>query len=161
MVEEAVDKLVTRGGKRPGAGPPGLRRDVPHGFRDFPHFQDYAGRLKSRIRERYPDAEIAFQGSAVTGRSHDTHAPFDEGRVSDFDVAVSGDSLNRAARDAGVPYRGDGVSTPPLGADDLRSLGLRDVIGDASDEAGRKVNVMIYRTMEEATARKPSIRVWF
>jgi hypothetical protein len=63
------------------------------------------------MRERYPDLEMGFQGSAVTGRSADTGAPFDQNRQSDFDVAIAGDSVYAAARERGVPFRGDQVST--------------------------------------------------
>ena len=67
----------------------------------------------------------------MTGRGADTGAPFDEGRVSDYDIAISGDSVNQAARDAGVPFRGDQVSTGPLTERDLARLGLDDIVDDA------------------------------
>jgi hypothetical protein len=54
--------------------------------------------------ELCPDLDMGFQGSSVTG------APFDEGRVSDYDIAVSGDSVNRAAHENGhqvVLFRGE------------------------------------------------------
>jgi filamentous hemagglutinin len=143
------------GGRQPD------RRTVPYGFDDFQGFQQFATRYRDRMREQYPDLDMAFQGSAVTGRSHDTGRPFDEGRTSDYDIAVSGDSIYRAAQERGIEFRSDGVSTGPLTDADLRALGLDGIVGDASGEAGRKVNIMIYRTMDEATDRKPSIRVWF
>ncbi|MCM4080472.1 hypothetical protein [Paractinoplanes hotanensis] len=134
---------------------------MPHGFDSFQAFQNFAGPLRQRMRERYPDLEMGFQGSAVTGRSADQHQPFDLGRTSDFDIAISGHSLYAAARERGVPFRGDGVSTGPLGDDDLHILGLEDIVSDASDEAGRPVNVMIYRSIADAADRKPTIKVWF
>jgi hypothetical protein len=134
---------------------------VPYGFRDFGEFRDFAGRFRDRMRERYPDLDMGFQGSSVTGRSAETGAPFDEGRTSDYDIAISGDSVNRAARENGVEFRGDGVSTGPLQEHELRRLGLDDMVDDASAEARRVVHVMIFRTIEEAAGRKPTIKVWF
>jgi filamentous hemagglutinin len=113
------------------------------------------------MRELYPDLDMGFQGSSVTGRSADTGRPFDEGRVSDYDIAISGDSVNEAARANGVPFRGDEVSTGPLTERDLDRLGLDDIVSDASAAAGRDVHVMVFRTMDDAVGRKPTIRVWF
>ncbi|MEV4707894.1 hypothetical protein [Actinoplanes sp. NPDC049316] len=134
---------------------------MPYGFRDFGQFQEFATRFRDRMRELYPDLEMGFQGSSVTGRSTETGAPFDEGRVSDYDIAISGDSVNRAAQENGVPFRGDGVSTGPLGEHDQQRLGLDDIIDEASAETDREVHVMIFRTIEEAAGRKPTIKVWF
>ncbi|WP_433363227.1 hypothetical protein ACQPZX_31735 [Actinoplanes sp. CA-142083] len=153
------------GGSAPGSSasssPARQPSNVPHGFRDFQHFRDFASRYRDRMRELYPDLDMGFQGSAVTGRSADDGAPFDEGRVSDYDIAITGDSVNAAARDGGVPFRGDGVSTGPLDEADLERLGLDGIVGEASAEAGRDVHVMIFRTMDDAVGRKPTIRVWF
>ena len=138
------------------------RRTVPHGFDDFQSFQHFAGRLRNRMRERYPDLEMGFQGSAVTGRSADTGVPFDQNRRSDFDIAITGDSLYTTARASGVPFRGDEVSTGPLSPADLRVLGLDGIVRDASAEAGgRPVNVMIFRSIDDAADRRPTIKVWF
>jgi hypothetical protein len=134
---------------------------VPYGFRDFQHFREFATRFRDRMRELYPDLDMGFQGSSVTGRSAETGMPFDEGRVSDYDIAITGDSVNEAARAGGVPFRGDGVSTGPLAERDLDRLGLDGVVSDASADAGRDVHVMIFRTMDDAVDRKPTIRVWF
>jgi hypothetical protein len=153
------------GGSPSSAGPQspssGQPRGVPYGFRDFGQFREFATRYRDRMREVYPDLDMGFQGSAVTGRSAETGAPFDEGRVSDYDIAISGDSINRAARENGVPFRGDGVSTGPLGERDLDRLGLYGILDEASAEAGRTVHVMIFRTIDEAAGRKPTIKVWF
>jgi hypothetical protein len=60
-----------------------------------------------------------------------------------------------------MPYRGDGVSTGPLSDADLDRLGLLEARDRASARAGRPVNFMLYQSMDDAVARKPSIRVWF
>ena len=148
----------TSGDRRP---PPQRPDNVPLGFRDFRHFQEFATHFRHRMRERYPDLDMAFQGSAVTGRSAESGASFDEGRVSDFDIAITGDSVNEAARAGGVPFRGDGVSTGPLSERDLDRLGLDDIVDDASANAGRDIHIMIFRTMDDAVGRRPTIRVWF
>jgi hypothetical protein len=146
-------------GSRPATQ--GQPAGVPHGFRDFGQFREFATRFRDRMRELYPDLEMGFQGSSVTGRSAETGAPFDEGRVSDYDIAISGDSVNQAAHETGVRFRGDGISTGPLSERDLDRLGLDRILDDASAETGREVHVMIFRTIEEATGRKPTIKVWF
>jgi hypothetical protein len=139
----------------------GQPRGVPYGFRDFGQFREFATRFRDRMRELYPDLDMGFQGSSVTGRSADTGAPFDDDRVSDYDIAISGDSVNRAAHENGVQFRGDGVSTGPLSERDLDRLGLDGIVDEASAETGREVHVMIFRTIEEAAGRKPTIKVWF
>ena len=58
-------------------------------------------------------------------------------------------------------FRADGVSTGPLSQRDLNRLGLREIIKNASAETGRAVHIMIFRTIEEAAGRKPTIKVWF
>lgn len=137
------------------------KRNVPHGFRDFQDFKEFGEDLNNGLRGKYPDAESAFQGSSVTGRSHDTGEPFDLGRTSDYDIAVSGRSLVDEAQRHGIEFRSGGRNTPPLTDADLAKLGLDDLAGDLGQKAGRKVNFMIYRTMQEALDAKPSIRVWF
>jgi filamentous hemagglutinin len=139
----------------------GQPHGVPYGFRDFGQFREFATRFRDRMRELYPDLDMGFQGSSVTGRSAETGAPFDEGRISDYDIAISGDSVNQAAHENGVQFRGDEVSTGPLSKRDLNRLGLRDIVDGAAAEAGRAVHVMIFRTIEEAAGRKPTIKVWF
>jgi AcrR family transcriptional regulator len=46
-------------------------------------------------------------------------------------------------------------------AEALDRLGLDGIIDDASAETGREVHVMIFRTIEDAAGRKPTIKVWF
>lgn len=41
----------------------------PYGFRDFGQFREFATRFRDRMRELYPDLDMGFQGSSVTGRS--------------------------------------------------------------------------------------------
>ena len=60
-----------------------------------------------------------------------------------------------------VNWAKNGVSTGPLSERDLNRLGLDGILDEASAETGREVHVMIFRTIEEAAGRKPTIRVWF
>ncbi|MCO5996118.1 hypothetical protein [Actinoallomurus rhizosphaericola] len=144
-----------------GAARTSGKRNIPHGFKDFEEFQDFGTRLNNGLREKYPDAQSAFQGSSVTGRGHDSGLPFDQGRTSDYDIAISGDSLAQAAERNGIEFRSGGRNTPPLDEREIEQLGLTDLVDDLKTRAGRPVNLMIYRNLEEAVAAKPSIRVWF
>ncbi|GAA2561381.1 hypothetical protein GCM10010435_36350 [Winogradskya consettensis] len=61
-----------------------------------------------------------------------------------------------------MPIRGDGISTGSLTAEDLRALGLEGVVRDTSHSiGGREINLIIYRPISDAAARKPTIKVRF
>jgi hypothetical protein len=107
----------------------------------------------------FPGAQAAFQGSAVTGVKFTTGAAFDAGRTSDFDIALAGDDIFDAAQDAGIPLRSGGGRTGPLRPGDLQQLGLSDLRASLTEAAGRPVNFMIYKSIEDALARSPSIIV--
>lgn len=98
----------------------GQPQGVPHGFGDFGQFREFATRFRDRMRELYPDLDMGFQGSSVTGRSAETGAPFDEGRVSDYDIAISGDSVNRAAHENFAARPRTGAGKLRLQSNDLR-----------------------------------------
>ena len=131
---------------------------IPRGFANLEEFAQFGKSLRGGLSEAgYADANAILQGSAVTGKSFRTGAPFDVGRVSDFDVALSGDSLFQTAKSAGIGLRSNGTRTGPLTARDLKVLGLRDLSLQMSAQAGRPVIFMIYRTTESALQRAPSI----
>ncbi|MED9649857.1 hypothetical protein RCN49_07995 [Escherichia marmotae] len=50
----------------------------------------------------YPGAVSYMQGSSVSGVSFSTGQPFDVGRVSDFDVAISHPELYKRAEQLGI-----------------------------------------------------------
>jgi filamentous hemagglutinin len=128
------------------------------GFANFDEFAQFGGSLRSGLgKAGYADAEVILQGSAVTGKSFKTGAAFDVGRVSDFDIALSGNSLFRAAKDAGIGLRSSGTRTGPLNERALRQLGLFDFATQMTSQAGRPVNFMIYKSTEAAVQRTPSI----
>ena len=79
--------------------------------------------------------------------------------MSDFDVALGGEDIFNAARGAGIGLRGGGIRTGPLKALDLEWLGLTGLRADLSQRAGRPVNFMIFRSIDDALGRSPSIPV--
>lgn len=133
---------------------------IPRGFASAGEFGEFGGQLRGGLAEvGFGDTEAAFQGSSVTGQSFRTGEPFDVGRVSDFDIALGGEEVFSAAREAGIGVRGGGIRTGPLSALDLERLGLTGLRADLSGLAGRPVNFMIYRSIEGALARSASILV--
>jgi hypothetical protein len=133
---------------------------MPHGFANAEEFSQFGSTLHTGLADvGYADTQGILQGSAVTGTSFRTGIPFDVGRVSDFDVALSGKSLFQAAGDAGVGLRSAGTRTGPLGDRDLQALGLRDLSIHLSNQAGRDVKFMIYDTIESAVQRAPSVLI--
>jgi filamentous hemagglutinin len=88
-----------------------------------------------------------------------THAPFDFGRVSDYDVALSSPELFQSAQDVGIGLRQQRIRTGPLTPEYLDRLGLTDLSNQFYQQAGRPVNFMIYRSIDDAAARSPSILV--
>ena len=134
--------------------------EVPHGFANRGDFENFGSKLHSGLSDAgYSGTRGIMQGSAVTGRKYTTGAPFDVGRRSDFDVALAGSDLFAAARSAGVSTRSGGIRTGPLDRQALRDLGLADLRRELSQLAGRQVNFMVYRSVEDAMGRSPSIKI--
>jgi hypothetical protein len=88
-----------------------------------------------------------------------TGAAFDVGRTSDFDIALAGNDIFSAAEDAGIGLRNGGIRTGPLKANDLAQLGLTALRNSLSQSAGRPVNFMIFKSIEVAISKAPSIVV--
>ena len=131
---------------------------LPSGFANANEFANFGGNVRAGLKSAgYPDAEPILQGSAVTGKSFGTGAPFDAGRVSDFDVALASPALLQRAQDLGIGVRSGGTRTGPLSARDLEALGLTKFASDISAQAGREVNFMIYQSSAAAMQRAPSI----
>ncbi|MFL8014166.1 hypothetical protein [Xanthomonas vasicola] len=107
----------------------------------------------------YGNAEPILQGSAVTGKSFSTGKDFDDGRVSDFDIALASPELLQRAQDLGIGLRGAGTRTGPLSGRDLKALGLKDLAAKLSQQSGREVNFMIYSSPTNAKNRAPSIEL--
>ena len=130
---------------------------APHGFASADEFASFSSSLRGGLRQAgYDDVTPLLQGSAVTGRSFKTGAPFDAGRVSDFDIALASPGLLARAAELGIGLRSQGLRTGPLQAADLQRLGLSDLAQRLSSEAGRPVNFMIFGTKQAAVSRGPS-----
>jgi hypothetical protein len=147
----ALPILLTRG----AAG------KIPFGFGSRSSFSDFSASLHSGLGAAgYRNVDAAFQGSSVTGRAYVApHAPFDVGRVSDFDIALSSPELFQRAQDLGIGLRQQGVRTGPLKSSDLKRLELFELRESLSRKAGRPVNFMLFRSIDDATVRSPSILV--
>lgn len=100
-----------------------------------------------------------FRGSSVTGVKYTTGAPFDVGRVSDFDIALTSPELFQRAKELGIGLRGGGTRTIPLKKEQLETLGLWDLAEELSHRAGRRVSFMIYDSAESVLKRGPAILV--
>jgi RHS repeat-associated protein len=139
----------------------GVERVIPRGFKNANEFAQFGTRLKEGLRNSgYEDVQAIFQGSSVTGEKFTTGAPFDVGRVSDFDIALASPDLLQRAKQIGVELRSKGTRTGPLkDVKHLKELGLYDLQRELSESAGRPVNFMIYESIEDAISRSPSILV--
>jgi hypothetical protein len=155
------------GGSSRGQGPASIQAPgssaapLPRGFANAQQFSEFGHNLHAELeRAGYGDTAAAFQGSSVTGESFRTGKEFDLGRQSDYDIALGGEQIFDAANRAGIGLRGGKSRTGPLTPANLQRLGLgslgRTLRGLAG---GRPVNFMIYRSIDEAIGRSPSIQV--
>ena len=120
-------------------------RPVPLGFPNPESFASFGRQLYAGLNAAgYPDVYAAVRGSAVTGESFRTRAPFDAGRRSDLDVALVSPSLLQTAKDLRIGLRSGGHRTGPLKDNDLRELGLPDLARKLSQRVNRAVSIMIY-----------------
>lgn len=138
--------------------PLGLSLCTPKGFKGADDFNQFGQNVRKGLSDAgYSSTTPIIQGSAVTGKSDRTGKPFDQGRISDFDIALAGSDIMSAAKKAGIPTRGQGTRTRPLTESDLKKMGLFDLANDMSKKYGRDVNFMIYDSVPTAINRAPSI----
>jgi RHS repeat-associated protein len=145
-----IDRLTKMGTMQGGVA-------IPLGFSSLAQYLRFAGNLNQGLSNaNYGRAQVYFRGSSVTNVSYKNGTPFDGGPKgrSDYDIAISGDDIFEAARDAGIPLRGGGTRTGPLNESQEDSLGLADTLREARQMAGRDVSVMIYSD-EAAVAQRP------
>lgn len=132
---------------------------IPYGFKSLDEYKDFISNLKKGLPE---DTKIVFQGSSVTGVSHETGAIFDYGRVSDFDIGLVQDDIILRALEAdsslGFKMKTDPTRIGPLNEIQLDYLGLKSVADSMSEQAGREVGFMLFDSLSEAL-RRPSIYV--
>jgi RHS repeat-associated protein len=132
---------------------------IPFGFKSAGQFENFGSSLKSGLTKVSDDAVGIFQGSAVTGKKYTTGAPFDVGRVSDFDIGIASSKLLDKAKELGIQLRSGGSRTGALTPSQIKKLGLADLQKQLSQEAGRPVNFMLFRSVDAAVERAPSIVV--
>jgi hypothetical protein len=132
--------------------PTGLFETLPLNF-DEAKF----GRLMDSVRSGLPDAYAFIRGSSATGVKWATGEPFDE--ASDIDLAVVDADLFAKAQDLGLKLRGASTRTLPLYPSELDDLGLAELARELTEIAGKKVSIMLYRTVEDVLARGPAITV--
>ena len=136
------------------------QRTLPLGFKNADEFAQFGARLKQGLQNAgYGDVQAAFRGSSVTGVSFKTGAPFDVGRVSDFDLALASSTLLQRAKELGIGLRGGGTRTEPLDEEHLKMLGLLDLSRELGEMTGRPVTFMIYESIESIAQRGPYIIV--
>lgn len=136
----------------------GEHETLPHGFSSIDEFTTFGQSIRTGLdRAGYPYTVPILQGSAVTGKNSQTGAAFDSVKVSDFDVALAGDSIFQAAKRAGIPLRSGATRTGPLTERNLKQLNLFDLSQQSRVEAGRPVNFMIFSSKEAAVQRSPSL----
>lgn len=134
---------------------------IPLGFEKASDFEVFGSSLHNGLASvGYRNVKAAFQGSSVTGHAYKPpHDPFDVGRVSDYDIAISSPELFQRAKEIGLGLRQQGTRTGPLRQEHLDKLGLSPLATKLSTQAGRPVNFMIYRSIDDAMNRSPSIIV--
>lgn len=133
-------------------------RKIPLGFHTEGHYEKFKSTLSLGLRRtRYPNTVPIMQGSSVTGFKYTTGEPFDVGRESDYDVALAGSEIFRAASAAKVKVRSGGIRTAPLNRRAVARLGLRPLQRALMEISKREVKFMVYRDPAEAVADKPSI----
>lgn len=115
--------------------------------------------------------KIVFQGSSVTGQSYNRKVPFDAN--SDLDVGLVSPELLGLAKSKGIKLRGKGTRSEPLSpnphdfevdgmspadaaamVEKLKNLGLYEVTIELQTLlGGRRINYMIYESLEAAIAQ--------
>jgi hypothetical protein len=130
-------------------------RTIPLAFESEDAYRAFSTRLRGMLeRAGYDDAEIIFQGSAVTGKSYKTGLPF--GKDSDIDIAIASPSMLSAAKSQHIQIRG--IHSRPLRMGDMRKLGIDgNELNELSNMVQHNPRYMIYKSTWSAINDKPSI----
>jgi len=131
---------------------------VPQGFVSREQFEQFGEATAASLKKAgLDDTQAYMQGSAVTGKSAETRAPFDAGRVSDYDIALAGNDITARAEAAGIKIKGVG-RTGPLTDDEIARVGLASMREKLSRLAGgRPVNFMVFQDAQTALSKARSI----
>jgi hypothetical protein len=136
------------------------RGGVPLGFNSRHEFQAFGSEARNSLMfAGHADAELYLRGSSVTGYRYRTGRTFDQGKTSDYDLALAGPRLLQWVQELGIPLRSNGVRSRELNNNDLRALGLESTVSALKAMTGRKVSIMVYRSEEAIVGRGPSLRV--
>jgi len=131
----------------------------PLGFPSDLRFQEFVVDLYSSMPTF--DGTFVFQGSSVAGESFKLKAGagskvFDDGRVSDYDVAIVSAKLFATAQTIASIKIKDATHTEPLKGASLTALKLDTMQANADarvenySDKKREVNFMVYSTLEAA-----------
>ncbi|WP_223881728.1 hypothetical protein [Affinibrenneria salicis] len=132
---------------------------IPFGFKGFGQFNQFGQALQAGMSKLgFPGAVSYMQGSAVSGVSFSTKVPFDVGRVSDFDVAISHSELYKRAEGLGLA-KGGRTEPIDMGSKAARQLGIDDTLQKLSRMSGRPVNAMIFESTDAVKAKSKGIRI--
>ncbi|CAA0149672.1 RHS repeat domain-containing protein [Tenacibaculum maritimum] len=131
----------------------------PLGFKSFGQLKQFGQQIQGTLaRAGFKDTGVFMQGSSVSGRSYSTGVPFDVGRVSDFDVAITNSDLLKKAQDFDLGKPGRNLSMP-LKADDMRKLGFGDLADSLSERFGREVNFRIFDNEASVRSKGKSYKI--
>lgn len=128
-------------------------QQVPFGFKNPEAFKAF----QKTLDELPEGTSVFFEGSAVTGKKYTTGAPFDSGRVSDFDISLVNDNLFIKALDLGRT-EGFKVKSPPnrigpLTPKQIKILGLENIHRKLESQAGRDVHFVLYENTKDVFNR--------
>ena len=133
--------------------------NIPKGFKSYGQFKQFGTAMQAGFAKLgFPKAKMYMQGSACTGVSHSTGEPFDVGRKSDFDVAVTQPDLFNKAKSLGYT-KGNRSSPIAVNSSEAISLGINDVLIKMSRLAGRDVNIMIFEDVPSIKDKAKSTRI--
>jgi hypothetical protein len=128
----------------------------PLGFSTAHTFRKFIIGLYQDLPVRADDVNFVFQGSSVTGVSYKGRKPFDENRISDYDIAIASKKLFEEARRQQMKSRSSFNCIPALTDPQLQGLRLLRMKGRAQWMAARytgnnrEVNFVICDTVETA-----------
>ncbi|WMJ75636.1 RHS repeat-associated core domain-containing protein [Cytophagaceae bacterium ABcell3] len=137
----------------------GLSPSPIHGFKSFGQLNQFGSQIKATLARRgFKNSDIFMQGSSVTGKSFRSGVPFDVGRVSDFDVAISNPELLKKGQSLDLGKAGRGYSMP-LGVEDMKKLGFGDLAESLSNRFGRDVNFRIFENEDAVRSKGKSYKL--
>ena len=131
----------------------------PKGFASWGSLRQFGTQLQAGLSKLgFKNTKLFMQGSAASGRSYLTKEAFDVGRKSDFDIALVGDDIYKAAEKLGLT-KGGRTGPIEVGTEAAQDLGLNKLLKEVSEKYGRKVNVMIFETVDAVKEKAASIRI--